>query len=271
MLRAFQILVSCLLLLAAPDCKGQIGQAFGTKQTFKLNGYPAFVMIPKQKGKKERIPWVWYAPTLGNGLPGAHEHWMFNQFHKHGLAIAGIDVGESYGAPKGVLAFQNLYEHLITNKSFSRRPVLLARSRGGLMLYAWAVQYPQSVGAIAGIYPVCNLISYPGLTRAAPAFQLTPDQLNNNLSTLNPIARLRPLAEARVPILHIHGDQDRVVPLEMNSQLLAKRIDAMGGNVKIDIIHGQGHNLWKGWFTNRELTDFIIKHARTSLDPNTHD
>ena len=31
------------------------------------------------------------------------------------------------------------------------------------MLYNWAVINPAKVKAIAGIYPVCNLISYPGL------------------------------------------------------------------------------------------------------------
>jgi len=29
------------------------------------------------------------------------EKWMFDQFLKAGITIAGVDVGESYGSPKG--------------------------------------------------------------------------------------------------------------------------------------------------------------------------
>ena len=58
-----------------------------------------------------------------------------------------------------------------------KKPCLLARSRGGLMLYAWAVEHPESVGGVAGIYPVCNLASYPGLGRACGAYGLTMDEL----------------------------------------------------------------------------------------------
>ena len=65
--------------------------------------------------------------------------------------------------------FQALYSELTNKRGFGKRPVLLARSRGGLMLYSWAVEHPDSVGGVAGIYPVCNIASYPGIARAAPS------------------------------------------------------------------------------------------------------
>jgi hypothetical protein len=37
------------------------------------------------------------------------------------------------------------------------------------MLYNWACEHPESVACIAGIYPVCNLRSFPGLDRAGGA------------------------------------------------------------------------------------------------------
>jgi hypothetical protein len=43
---------------------------------------------------------VWYAPTLPN-LPGPEERWMFEKFRAAGIAVAGIDAGESYGSPAG--------------------------------------------------------------------------------------------------------------------------------------------------------------------------
>jgi hypothetical protein len=37
---------------------------------------------------------VWYAPTLPS-LPEARENWMFERFLAAGIAVAGVDVGES--------------------------------------------------------------------------------------------------------------------------------------------------------------------------------
>ena len=232
------------------------------RDSFQIAGRQAFTILPPDASRKnEPLPWVWYAPTLGQRYPGKEEAWMFARFLDQGIAIAGIDVGESYGNPQGRAQFQALYKELTGKRGFSKKPVLLARSRGGLMLYNWAVEHPESVGGVAGIYPVCNLASYPGLKKAALAYQKTAEELQTALSAHNPIDRLAPLAEAKVPIHHIHGDQDKVVPLEENSGKLAERYRALGGPIQLDVIEGQGHNLWKGWFESESLTRFIIEQA----------
>ncbi len=142
-------------------------------ETFKLNGSDAFIILPRDaRGAKADIPWVWYAPTL-NGLPAQSEVWMFERFLKSGIAIAGIDVGESYGSPVGRKKYTELYNYLTTSRTFSGKPCLLARSRGGLMLYSWAAENAGSVAGIAGIYPVCNIASYPGIERACGAYGLS--------------------------------------------------------------------------------------------------
>jgi len=247
-------------------CVAQETNALSLRTNIMVNDHRAFTIIPADLDPDEPIPWVWYAPTLGNGLPGQHEIWMFNRLYTNGIAIAGIDVGESYGSPKGVAIYQALYDKLTRENRFSRKPVLLGRSRGGLMLYSWAVRNPSSIGAIAGIYPVCNLVSYPGLERAAPAFHMSAEELRTNLGKLNPVEMLAPLAAAKIPIFHLQGDNDKVVPLGPNSKLLADRINTMGGNAQIRVIKGQGHNLWNGWFTNEELIRFIMKFAKPSSD-----
>ena len=129
------------------------------------------------------------------------------------------------------------------------------------MLYSWACDNPKSVGGVAGIYPVCNIASYPGIQRACGAYGLSAKELEDQLTKYNPIDRLKSLAEAKVPILHIHGDSDKVVPLSANSAELGKRYKALGGPVEIVVVEGQGHNMWKGWFESKKLTDFIIKRA----------
>ncbi len=230
-------------------------------EVFSVEGCTAFLIPPAQTAVSNEMPWVWYAPTLPN-LPGTEEQWMFQKFSDAGIAVAGIDVGESYGSPKGRAAFTALYNELVLKRGLSKRPCLLARSRGGLMLYNWAVEHPASVACVAGIYPVCNLASYPGIKRAYGAYDMTEAQLNAALSEHNPIDRLAPLAKAHVPIYHIHGDSDTVAPLENNSGVLAQRYKKLGGAITLNVVKGQGHNHWQGWFQSQELVAFVIAHAR---------
>jgi len=231
-------------------------------ETFLVDGRTAFVIpAPAKARQEERIPWVWYAPTL-RGLPDKEEQWLFSRLTEAGIAIAGIDVGESFGSPEGRVGFSALYDELTQRRNFDRRPVLLGRSRGGLMALNWAAENPEKVAAFAGIYPVCNLVSYPGLAKAAPAYGLTPAQLEAQLAEHNPIDRLGPLARARVPLLMIHGDIDTLVPLEDNSLEVRTRYFALGGQCRLIIARGQGHNRWAGFFQNEELMEFVIQRAR---------
>ena len=226
-------------------------------ESFKFNGQDAFVILPKGSRNKKDIPWVWYAPTL-DGLPSESEKWMFERFLAAGAAIAGIDVGESYGSPQGRSKYRNFYEYLTESRKFDSRPCLLARSRGGLMLYSWAAEHPESVAGIAGIYPVCNLASYPGIAKASGAFELTAEQLAAELVKHNPVDRLAGLARAGVPIFHIHGDRDKVVPLDENSGMVADRYQKLGGDMVLEVVPGQGHNMWPGWFQSERLVEFVL-------------
>ena len=230
-------------------------------EVFAIEGRTAFLILPSKADMEPPIPWIWYAPTLP-GLPGKRETWMFERFLEKGIAIAGVDVGESYGSPKGRAIYSALYEELVQKRGLARRACLLARSRGGLMLYGWASENPGSVACIAGIYPVCNIASYPGLARACSAYDMTEEQLAAMLAEYNPIDRLAPLAKANVPIFHIHGDRDAVVPLERNSGEVERRYSKLGGKMTLEVVEGQGHNMWPGWFKSQELVDFVISHAR---------
>ncbi|MEY3896945.1 MAG: hypothetical protein RLZZ214_2466 [Verrucomicrobiota bacterium] len=223
-------------------------------------GRPAFLIAAKGEVAGKPKPWVWYAPTLPK-LPGAEERWMFAKFREFGIAIAGIDVGESYRSPAGRELFSKFYAEMTEKRGYSRKPVMVGRSRGGLMNLSWAAENPAKVAAFAGIYPVCNLASYPGVAKAAAAYQMTPEGLQASLVSQNPIERLKPLAMAGVPMFAIHGDNDVVVPLDANSGLLKSRYEALGGSVQLVVSPGQGHNLWEGFFRCGELVDFVVSHA----------
>ncbi len=210
-------------------------------------------------------PWVWYAPTLPN-LPGNEERWMFEQLCDSGIAIAGIDAGESYGSPAGCKIFTAFYAEMAGQRGYTKRPVLLGRSRGGLMTLSWAAENPAYVAAFAGIYPVCNLASYPGIDQAAGAYELNSDQLRARLAEYNPIDRLAALARARVPLFAIHGDVDALVPLAANSRLMKDRYESLGGTMTLRVPLGQGHSMWPGFFQCQELVDFVKIHALSPAD-----
>ena len=145
-------------------------------EVFLVEGRTAFVILPPAKPADGPIPWVWYAPTLP-GLPGDAEKWMFERFTQAGIAIAGIDVGESYGSPDGRALYSALYDQLTRNRGFAPKAVMLGRSRGGLMTLAWAVENADKVAGFAGIYPVCNVASYPGVAKASGAYGMTAEEL----------------------------------------------------------------------------------------------
>ena len=96
---------------------------------------------------------------------------------------------------------------------------------------------------------------------AAPAYGLTPAQLSASLGQHNPVDRVASLVIAHVPLFAIHGDSDKIVPLENNSGLLHKRIRALGSSMELIVPAGQGHSLWAGFFECRELVAFVKMHA----------
>lgn len=214
----------------------------------------------------EPVPWVWFAPTFLEGdlrLPDESHEWLFDQLLSHDIAVAGVDVGESYGSPSGCEAFTDFHEVVMRECGLAGKPALLAQSRGALMHYSWAATYPEQVSAIACIYPVCDLRSYPGLEVAAPSYRLTPAELEAELSQHNPIDRLEPLAAAGVSIFHVHGDSDDAVPLEDNTAVVAARYHELGGQITVVIVPALGHEYppCPQFFESRDLASFLLEQC----------
>ena len=231
-------------------------------QFSEIEGRRAFVIMPPAPPAGRPIPWIAYTPCLlDQGLPGGAEDWMFERFLAAGIAVAGIDAGDTHGNPRSRELFTRLHEELTTKRGFSERVCLLARSRGGLFAFNWASEHPQLVAGIAGIYPVCDLRSYPGLERACRDFGLSAADLAGQLDRHNPLQRLEPLARADVPLFAIHGDVDTLVPLAANSAAVEKRYRELGGRMRLVVPAGQGHNFWEGYFRCQELVDFLVAAA----------
>ena len=75
----------------------------------------------------------------------------------------------------------------------------------------------------------------------------------------------RDFPQFKLPVLIIHGDDDKVVPLKENSAELAARYEAAGAKDAVSVIvaKGQGHNYWEGFFRCPELIEFAIARARS--------
>jgi pimeloyl-ACP methyl ester carboxylesterase len=228
-------------------------------------GRPAFIFLPPEGKRSSPQHWVMYAPTLP-GFPDSHEKWMHERFLEAGIAVAGIDVGEACGSPKGREGLTALYRELTGKRWFAARPVLLGRSRGGLWVTSWAAENPEKVAGIAGIYPVFDLRTYPGLDKAATAYGLSEAELKEKLEELNPINHIDMLAKSEVPAFLIHGDQDKVVPLKENSAAFVERYRKAGkvDAVALIVAKGQGHNFWEGFFRCQPLVDFVVARARAA-------
>lgn len=258
MLRALLLL---LLTDALPQDALQLQEesdAYGGRRiALTLNERPAFVILPKGDAPAAPRGWVWYAPTFKNQYPSARHTFLIERTLKAGMAVAGIDVGESYGSPEGTQLYAGFHDAIVAKFKLSPKAVLLPQSRGGLMLYNWATLHPDQVARIAGIYTVCDLRSWPGLDKACGAYRLTAEQLAGELARHNPIDLLGPLAKAKVPILHLHGDKDSVVPIEKNSGELAKRYKALGGSMELVVVPGKGHEEVDEFFTSERFATFL--------------
>jgi lysophospholipase L1-like esterase/pimeloyl-ACP methyl ester carboxylesterase len=247
--------------LSSKKGKGKIFPA--NSKLIQVAGHDGYLALPEGTKAGRKTPWLWYCPSDFK-LPGRLEQWMMKQCLDNGIAVAGIDVRGDFGTPAGRKIFTAFYKELSENHGLTKKVCMLARSYGGTQMYNWAVEHPDSVACLAGIYPVCNLASYPGMKSAAGKYKMPLDQFTKVLKQHNPIDRLAPLAKAKVPIYHNTGDIDTLVPPKDNTFLVESRYKALGGDMTVTIFKGQGHNYWTGFFEDKAMAAFIIKHAKKS-------
>lgn len=231
-----------------------------TAETFEIEGNKAFVYAAPKPA--EGKPWLWYAPTL-KGVSIVGRKLYFEGLMNAGISFAGFDLGEVRGAPGSSAKFTLFYEEM-AKRGFSAKPMLLGQSRGGMMMLAWGMRQPEKVGAFVGIYPVCNLASWP-LKNSKEAtlkdYGMTEAELVGRLSEFNPIDNLKGLLANQVPMFMVHGDSDVVVPYEDNSGLLKQRYEAGGGKITVKVIPGEGHKVGPSFFECQELLDFVLQTA----------
>ena len=250
-----------LLLIASLHCLLPAAAKPPTVETFDVDGHKAYLQVAPQPA--EGKPWIWYAPNVKGDFIILKFKMYADAFLNAGMAIASCDLGEVRGAPGSTAKFSMFYDEMV-KRGYSAKPILLGQSRGGIMTLAWAVRNPHKVTAWAGIYPVCNLASYPlrfSKEQTLADYGMTEEEIRAKLGELNPIENLAGLAKNKVPMFSVHGDQDHVVPHTENTGLLKERYEAAGGTCEVKIIPGRGHEVSPAFFQCQELVAFILKHA----------
>jgi hypothetical protein len=228
-------------------------------ETFEVGEHKAYIEVAPKPAKGK--PWIWYAPNIKGDFIILRHKFYTEPFLKAGISIASCDLGEVRGAPASTAKFGLFYDGMV-KRGYSAKPILLGQSRGGIMTLAWAVQNPDKVTAWAGIYPVCNLESYPlklSKQHTLADYGMDEASIRAKLDVLNPIENLAGLAKNKVPLFSVHGDKDKTVPFDENSKLLKERYEAAGGSCEMIVVPGRGHEVCPAFFQCQELVDFILK------------
>ena len=252
--------------LAWPDEKIDTWRGF-QRHTFKVDGCTAWVVEPKQPAPGR--PWTWCmefpdAFTERTGVPQLLEKGFF---HLH------IQVGNTFGCPAAIKHFDAFYQ-AITAQGLAAKGTLIGISRGGLYAYNWAAQNLDKVVCIYGDAPVCDFKSWPGgkgQGKGSPGDWASlikhygfKDEAEALAYKKNPVDNLAPLAAAKIPLIHVVGDADDVVPVVENTHLIEQRYQALGGEMVVIHKAKVGHHP-HGADDVKPLVDFILQKTEKAL------
>jgi pimeloyl-ACP methyl ester carboxylesterase len=236
-----------------------------SRYDFEVANKPVLVVAPKEAAPGK--PWLWRGEFFG-AFPNADIALL-----RHGFHVVYLQDQNKFGCPETMQRWSAFYDELTGKYGFAKKAALLGMSRGGLYCYAWAAAHPETVACIYGDAPVCDLKSWPGgkgKGKGSPrdwGMAMEIFGLKDEAAALawkgNPIDNLAPIAKAKIPILHVYGEADDVVPAEENTLLLAERYKALGGEITLIAKPGVGHHP-HGLDDPTPIVEFIRKHCEAN-------
>ncbi|MBM4022293.1 MAG: alpha/beta hydrolase [Planctomycetes bacterium] len=248
--------------LAFPDAKTDAWHGH-VRHLFAFQGRPAWVVEPRTPLAGNPWSWCLMFPDAFTARCAAP------QLLDAGFHHAFLDVGNSFGSPTAVAALAAFHDELV-RRGLASRAALIGISRGGLYAHRYAAEHPDHVAVIYGDNPVCDFKSWPGGKghgQGSPgdwAACLEAYGFADEAAALayrgNPIDALEPLARAGIPLIHVVGDADDVVPADENALVVADRYRRLGGTAEVIQKPGCGHHP-HGLDDPGPVVDFIQRHA----------
>lgn len=244
--------------------QGEPGNFHGhTMYSFEYRGRQCRIVAPQRAAKGN--PWMWRARFFG------HRPEVDLALLDKGFYVAYMDVADLYGSDQAVALWDDFYDLLTTRYRFSPQAALEGMSRGGLMVFNWAAQYPERVACIYADAPVYDIRSWPGglmsgvgseedWAKCLQAYDLTEEEAVEFQGS--PVNRADTLTKHNIPLLIVSGDRDEVVPYQENAEQL---VNAYRGDkeseVKIIIKRGEGHV--HGLKNAAPIIRFVLKHTQS--------
>ena len=174
-----------------------------------LKGVDAFTTVIAPRQPAPGNPWVFRADATDRNDPVALAL-LAKGFH----IVTGA-VSYNYDGPVPA-QWDIIYQQLV-NDGFSKKPVIAGAGGAAGEAYAWAIANPDKVSAIYAVNPI----------------------LHSNVAKTQPLENLAALAQAKIPILHVCGDEDPA--LETSTRAAEKKYHALGGQMNVIIEQGRGH------------------------------
>lgn len=235
-----------------------------TRERALFEGREAWIVKPVKElpGK----PWIWKAY-----FPDWHTD-VDSILLSRGFHLAYLEANDMFGSTAAMQLWNRFHERM-TRDGFAEKVALEGISRGGLYVYNWARRNPLKVSCIYAEAPVLDIKSWPGgkgrgqgsaaeWKRLLQHTGMTEEQAMAFAD--NPVDDLTGLAAARVPVLHSIGLQDRIVPNEENSFLLADRYVRLGGTATLMPMTRGEQNLEGHHFVidkPERIADFIFSNT----------
>lgn len=232
---------------------------------FVHEGNNAKIVFPDKPGSG--LHWIWRARFWG------HEPQTDLALLKKGFHLVYIDVADLYGSPKAIDIWNRFYDFALSNYHLNPKVVLEGFSRGGLIVYNWAAKNPDKVACIYADAPVCDINSWPGGKGRGPgsegdwqkclqAYGISETEAGNYVGT--PIYTAKIVAREKIPVLHVCGTADKIVPIEENSYRLEKIFAELGSDFKMIEKQGVGHHP-HSLANPRAIVRFILENTNPDL------
>lgn len=241
----------------------EIFTGYKTKE-FTFEGHEAKIVFPNKPNDDNY--WIWRARFWG------HEPQLDKALLEKGFHLVYVDVANLYGNNEAVEIWNKFYAFCRKEYNLNKRVVLEGMSRGGLIVYNWASQNTDKIFCIYADAPVCDIKSWPGgfysgsgspkdYAQCLEAYGLDSVSIKDFKGI--PIYTCINVAKAGIPVLHVYGDADTVVPFEENTALLAEQFKNAGGTIKLITKEGVGHHP-HCLEEPKPIADFILNSIKTT-------